>query len=67
MYMGAVVVKPFAYGLVFESRLGRWIICELSLFDMLFSLMPRAVFSPGSPVFPPSAKINMLGECRVLE
>ena len=31
--------------------LGNRIICELSLFDVLFSTMSRKFFSPGSPVF----------------
>jgi len=37
-----------------------WVICELSLFHELFSLMPRGFFA-GLSGFPPSAKINTHG------
>jgi hypothetical protein len=36
--------------------------CELSLFDVLFSPLPRGFFS-GFSGFPPSVKINMWVEC----
>ena len=44
--------------------LGR-IICELSLFDVLFSSVPRGFFS-GFSGFPPSVKNRHLSECCVL-
>ena len=59
--MGGVAVRALAfhlYGPGFKPRLGQDIICELSLFDVLFSPLPRGFFS-GFSGFPPSVKINM--------
>ena len=56
--MGGVVVCPLAsHRYVPSSSPGR-IVCELSLFDVLFSPVPRGFFS-GFSGFPPSVKLNM--------
>merc|ERR1712150_382258 len=60
--MGGVVVYCSPLTAVVRVRVPAraWIICELSLFDVLFSPLPRGFFS-GSSGFPPSVKINMRG------
>ena len=57
--MGGVVVRALAfhlYGPGFKPRLG--LDHMLSLFDVLFSPVPRGFFS-GFSGFPPSVKMNM--------
>jgi len=58
------VVRAIAFHLCDPGLISARVACELSLFDVLFFLMPPGFFSRFSS-FPPSSKINTVSRVGV--
>jgi len=63
--MGSSVVTALAFHRCGPGLILTRVICELSLFHVMFSLMPQGFFS-GFSGFPPSAKIQHCEERCVI-
>jgi len=59
--MGGLVVRALAFHRCGPGSIPARVIRELSLFNVLFFLMPQGFFS-GFSSFPPSSKINTVSQ-----